>query len=131
MNKKTGFPVLFSTDIQELDWIDVLKKVGLKRGECDLLLGSPPCQGFSAHRINDAGVDDPRNELLASYFDSVEALQPAVFLIETVPGLLWKRHDQYLKQLEAAGWDVLVLWECSLKDHVRLTQDIAAFLDNR
>ena len=103
VDKKTGRPVLFDSDIQKLDWKDVLTKAGLKRGECDLLLGGPPCQGFSAHRINDAGVDDPRNELLASYFDSVEAIRPAAFLIENVPGLLWKRHEQYLSRLLAAA----------------------------
>ncbi len=103
VDKKTGRPALFDSDIQELDWEDVLNKAGLKRGECDLLLGGPPCQGFSAHRINGAGVDDPRNELLASYFDSVEAIRPAVFLIENVPGLLWERHEQYLVRLLAAA----------------------------
>ncbi|EFK3532682.1 DNA cytosine methyltransferase, partial [Escherichia coli] len=34
------------------------KKIKLKKGELDMILGGPPCQGFSSHRINDAGVDD-------------------------------------------------------------------------
>jgi DNA (cytosine-5)-methyltransferase 1 len=94
---------LFETDIREVGWASVLEKARLKKGECDLLLGGPPCQGFSTHRIKDAGVDDPRNELLGSYFDSVKVIRPAAFLIENVPGLLWKRHETYLQQfLEAA-----------------------------
>ena len=103
VDEDTQRPVLFDSDIQDLDWKDVLKQADLKRGECDLLLGGPPCQGFSTHRINDAGIDDPRNELLASYFDSVEAIRPAIFLIENVPGLLWKRHEQYLSRFLAAA----------------------------
>ncbi|MEQ5776837.1 DNA cytosine methyltransferase [Thalassospira sp. NFXS8] len=70
---------------------------------CDLLLGGPPCQGFSTHRILDAGVNDPRNELIHAYFKFVEALQPRVFLMENVPGILWKRHEAYLKKFYEEG----------------------------
>jgi len=64
---------------------------------CDLLLGGPPCQGFSSHRLLDRGVDDPRNELLGRYFDYVRWVRPRVFLVENVPGLLWNRHSDYLQ----------------------------------
>lgn len=71
--------------------------------ECDLILGGPPCQGFSTHRICDAGVDDPRNELLLAYFSFVRALRPRVFLMENVPGLLWERHKSYLERFYSEG----------------------------
>lgn len=78
--------------------------------ECDLLLGGPPCQGFSAHRILDAGVNDPRNQLVLAYFRFVKAFQPRVFLMENVPGILWKRHKPYLEKFyeegEKAGYHV-------------------------
>lgn len=70
---------------------------------CDLILGGPPCQGFSTHRICDAGVNDPRNELLLAYFNFVRALRPRVFLLENVPGLLWGRHRKYLERFYAEG----------------------------
>lgn len=44
-----------------------------------MILGGPPCQGFSSHRINDAGVDDPRNKLLLRYFDFVCEFKPKAF----------------------------------------------------
>ena len=59
---------------------------------CDLLLGGPPCQGFSTHRILNSGVGDPRNKLILAYFNFVSALRPRVFLMENVPGILWDRH---------------------------------------
>ena len=59
-------------------------------------MGGPPCQGFSSHRIKDKGVNDPRNRLLIRYFDFVKELQPKIFLVENVPGLLWERHELYL-----------------------------------
>ena len=70
---------------------------------CDLLLGGPPCQGFSTHRILDAGVGDPRNNLILAYFKFVKALQPKVFLMENVPGMLWYRHVPYLRKLYKQG----------------------------
>lgn len=73
--------------------------------ECDILLGGPPCQGFSVHRIKDAGVGDPRNELVLRYFQFVRHLRPKVFLMENVPGLLWPRHKPFLDALYAQGDD--------------------------
>ena len=71
--------------------------------ECHILLGGPPCQGFSTHRILDAGVNDPRNQLLLAYFDFVKALRPRVFLVENVPGLLWDRHRDFLEKFYDEG----------------------------
>lgn len=76
------------------------KKIKLKKGELDMILGGPPCQGFSSHRINDAGVDDPRNKLLLRYFDFVCEFKPKAFLVENVSGLLWKRHEAHLKRFK-------------------------------
>jgi len=75
----------------------------LRNTNCDLLLGGPPCQGFSTHRILNAGVSDPRNELLLAYFDFVKALRPRVFLVENVPGLLWERHSDFLQKFYDEG----------------------------
>lgn len=87
---------VFSQDINNFDIDGLMKFQGIRQGELDILLGGPPCQGFSVHRINDAGKDDPRNNLLFRYFDFVEKLRPKVFLVENVPGLLWPRHAEYL-----------------------------------
>lgn len=92
---------VYNTDINKItDLQQFMNEVGVKPGELDLLLGGPPCQGFSTHRINNAGVDDPRNKLLLKYYEFVHALQPKVFLIENVAGLLWKRHESYLETLK-------------------------------
>ncbi len=77
---------------------------------CHLMLGGPPCQGFSTHRINGAGVDDERNDLIHVYFDFVRAFAPAAFLMENVPGMLWPRHAAAMKRFyeegRAAGYEV-------------------------
>ena len=92
---------LINGDINAVDLPALMKELNLESGELDLLLGGPPCQGFSTHRINNAGIDDPRNQLLLKYFDFVDGLRPKAFLIENVAGLLWKRHEEYLHKLLA------------------------------
>ena len=96
-------PRLYNADIRTLDPL-LLKARHFSDGvECDLLLGGPPCQGFSAHRINNSGVDDPRNELVLRYFQFVRHLRPRIFLMENVPGLLWPRHRPFLDALYKQG----------------------------
>jgi DNA (cytosine-5)-methyltransferase 1 len=92
---------VFNQDINEVDIRGFMKYRNIKPGELDLLLGGPPCQGFSTHRIKDAGASDPRNKLLMRYFDFVRELRPKAFLVENVPGLLWKRHEDHLNKFMA------------------------------
>lgn len=103
--------LLFQDDVTTLDPRTVRKEAGFDQFGCDILLGGPPCQGFSAHRIKDAGVNDPRNDLLLRYFEYVRVLKPTVFLVENVPGLLWPRHRRYLEAFyslaTSAGYGVL------------------------
>lgn len=87
---------VYAEDIIPLNIDALMIEKGLKSGELDLLVGGPPCQGFSTHRIKGSGEGDPRNRLLLRYFDFVEKLMPKVFLVENVPGLLWPRHSSYL-----------------------------------
>lgn len=112
---------LYTQDIQTLDAGAISTKHFADGNECDLLLGGPPCQGFSTHRINGSGVGDPRNALIYSYFDFVEALQPRAFLMENVPGLLWPRHAEYLEKFyklaKGAGYNVFPPIQLDARDY--------------
>lgn len=54
------------------------------QGSIDLLVGGPPCQGFSCAGKREQ--DDPRNKLFRSYLKVVEVLKPRAVLIENVRG---------------------------------------------
>lgn len=58
------------------------------RGGLDLLVGGPPCQGFSTAGNNQR--DDPRNMLVFAFLRSVEELRPRRVIIENVPALMWR-----------------------------------------
>ena len=52
----------------------------------DLIIGGPPCQGFSLS--GPRNFNDPRNKLYLSYIRLVQEIQPKAFVIENVPGLV-------------------------------------------
>jgi DNA (cytosine-5)-methyltransferase 1 len=78
---------VFERDIRDLDPQEVLRSIGLKAGELDLLVGGPPCQSFSTAGKRGT-TQDPRGTLLWQFLRFVEALQPRFFLMENVRGLL-------------------------------------------
>ncbi len=92
---------LIHDDILLVDPKKLRKQLKLNKKELGLILGGPPCQGFSSHRIKNSGVNDPRNKLLLRYFDFVCEFKPKAFLVENVSGLLWARHEEYLKQFKS------------------------------
>ncbi len=102
---------LYESDITQLDPQKVAEECFSDAGGCDLVLGGPPCQGFSVHRIKGAGTADPRNALIHTYFQFVSALRPRAFLLENVPGLLWPRHalhlEKFYREADEAGYKVL------------------------
>ncbi|PHR22801.1 MAG: DNA (cytosine-5-)-methyltransferase [Desulfotalea sp.] len=99
-DQSTPATKVFNQDILTLCPESFRKDLGLETGDLDCLIGGPPCQGFSGHRLKDEGVDDPRNKLLLRYFDFVRELKPKFFLVENVPGLLWKKHELYLQRFK-------------------------------
>lgn len=78
---------MYQNDIRRLDARKIMKDLGLKRGEVDLVVGGPPCQSFSTAGRRGT-VQDPRGTLLWDFLRFVEAMQPKMFLMENVRGLM-------------------------------------------
>lgn len=77
----------YTEPIEELTADRIMRDTGLRPGDLDVLIGGPPCQGFSIN-APDRSLDDPRNHLFKEYARIVQALKPRYLLIENVPGLL-------------------------------------------
>lgn len=58
------------------------------RGKVDLVVGGPPCQGFSM--AGERRAADGRNKLVHSYLKFVEIVQPGVIMFENVYGFTLK-----------------------------------------
>ena len=98
---------LYFEDITKISPHTLLKDLGLKKGSLDLIAGCPPCQGFSAIRtLNGARVvDDPRNNLLWTFFAFIDACLPRAVMLENVPGLSKDiRFRKFLTRMEKLGY---------------------------
>jgi len=59
------------------------------KGGIDVLIGGPPCQGFSNANRNSWSSDNPNNRLVNVFVNYVHKLRPPIFLMENVPGIVW------------------------------------------
>lgn len=75
---------LYEGDIRNLKGAEL--KSLLNGKDCDVLVGGPPCQGFST--IGKRLEKDPRNELVFEFIRMVDEVRPKFFIMENVKGLL-------------------------------------------
>jgi DNA (cytosine-5)-methyltransferase 1 len=65
-----------------------------------MIVGGPPCQGFSSLRPNrGSDFDDPRNRLYRNFVDYVKYCDPTVFLMENVVGLVSESNGSLITQI--------------------------------
>jgi DNA (cytosine-5)-methyltransferase 1 len=74
------------TDILTITPQKLLDRLEIKHGQLDVLVGGPPCQGFSTY--GERNPNDSRNKLYKNYLNFLGAFYPKVFIIENVVGIL-------------------------------------------
>ena len=97
-----------AADIRELNDSRLWDMIGSEPVPLDLVVGGPPCQGFSIQRI---GLDaDARNSLVLEFARLVSELAPRAFMMENVTGLVGQRGRallvQFVAVMEANGYAV-------------------------
>lgn len=83
-------------DITSLNLKDTFGKYA---GEVDVVIGGPPCQGFS-QKGQRKTIYDERNFLFKYYVAVVELVKPRYFVMENVPNLLTAEKGFFLKEIE-------------------------------
>ncbi len=73
--------------IEDVSAAALRKTLGIQKGDLDVLVGGPPCQGFSINAPS-RFLNDPRNSMFKHYARFVEEFSPKAFVFENVPGLL-------------------------------------------
>ncbi len=87
------------------DIVDLLKTRSIEIPKADVVIGGPPCQGFSL--LNKNRANDSRNELWRPFLEVVERSGAEVFVIENVPQLLGTfEHGEIVGVAEALGFKV-------------------------
>lgn len=75
-------------DILNLDFIKVRDEVG----PIDLVIGGPPCQGFSNANRQRRKIINGSNELVKKYVEAISVLKPKMFVMENVKNIASDKH---------------------------------------
>lgn len=78
---------IYEGDIESFDPNEIMDELDLKPGDLDVLVGGPPCQSFSTAGKRQS-VEDPRGTMLWQFLKFIDVLQPKIFLLENVRGLV-------------------------------------------
>ena len=94
-------------DLSQSESFDVIDEE-LDGRSVDVIIGGPPCQGFSL--TGPRNFDDKRNQLYLAMIETVRRYRPKAFLIENVPGManLYKGavKDEIVKRFTKMGYTV-------------------------
>ena len=100
-----------------------VKQTGLKKGDIDVIIGGPPCQGFSSvgriqiaelvkkgirkgRSTNPRFISDPRNNLYKSFVKFVDFYKPKFLIMENVQGMMSYRDGWAVEQIKEDLKDV-------------------------
>lgn len=87
---------VYNIDIKEFSNNNILNDFG----DVDVIVGGPPCQGFSSANRYHKESQDPRNKLFFEFIRFVEKIHPKVILIENVRGILTKDNGYALNRIK-------------------------------
>lgn len=97
---------IFCGDIRDLTTRKIKSLVDID--DIDLIIGGPPCQGFST--VGAGKAEDIRNYLFLEFLRIVKLVKPKVLVIENVTGLLAKKNEKTLNKIfsvfEKIGYQV-------------------------
>ena len=75
--------------------------IKLKKDQVDLIIGGPPCQGFSSIRPHrSTNENDPRNNLFFQFADYVKFFRPKAVIMENVVGLATHKGSETISEIE-------------------------------
>ena len=96
---------VIAEDICKVD----VKAVHKKYPSIDVVMGGPPCQGFS-QKGKRLSLDDPRNYLFQQFVRFVKEFKPKYFVLENVPNIITTSNGYFKNQIveafEAIGYIV-------------------------
>lgn len=108
---RTNFPhhQLLQKDLTTLTEQDLINRLNGK--SVDLVIGGPPCQGFSmAGKIGRTFTDDPRNHLFKEFVRIVKIVRPCFFVMENVARLYThnsgKTRTEIIQAFQNIGYSV-------------------------
>lgn len=103
---------MITADITSLD---IAGTFGEYKGVIDIVIGGPPCQGFS-QKGSRKTINDPRNFLFRYYYEVVKFLKPKYFLMENVPNLLTTENGLFKNEIVKLFSDIGYALDCKVEN---------------
>jgi DNA (cytosine-5)-methyltransferase 1 len=106
---RKNFPTtpIFEGDVRAL----TARSIKSQYGGVDVIVGGPPCQGFSVAGPSQYGKIDDRNFLIFEMLKFVQLLRPKMFIVENVKGLLSgklsperRAFNEFIARVSVAGY---------------------------
>lgn len=103
-------------DLRFFSGQQILEFYGLEKDDVDLIVGCPPCQGFSSLRMTRYPTgEDSRKDLVNVFLDRVSEIQPKAVIFENVLGIMRAEGKEYFQKfllsIEKMGytttWDIV------------------------
>ncbi|WP_369715262.1 DNA cytosine methyltransferase [Leptotrichia sp. HSP-536] len=69
-----------------------------KKDKINMIVGGPPCQGFS-NKGKNLGLKDERNFLFLEYVDLVKEIEPEIFIIENVKNMVSSANGYFINEI--------------------------------
>ena len=95
----------FYEDVHDIDYQDILDAFS----SVDIVIGGPPCQGFSNANRQHTSLISMNNRLVKEYVRGVSELRPKIFLMENVAMLRSQVHRFILEEADIENPDVMAL----------------------
>ena len=95
--------IVFNKNIED---INPQKDISSKHKHIFIIMGGPPCQGFSmsnqSKEENGRNMDNPKNLLFKEFVRFVDVLRPDWFLFENVEGIIRMEHGDTIKRIASS-----------------------------
>lgn len=85
--------------VGDITSLDLNAVFGNYKNKVDVIIGGPPCQGFS-QKGKRKTIHDKRNFLFKYYVKVVELVKPKYFVMENVPNLLTTEKGYFFNEIE-------------------------------
>lgn len=105
LQKNHPYTKVYNKSIVDINPIQIKEEIG----DIDIIIGGPPCQGFSL-RGKRQGLNDDRNFLFKEFIKNVEFFKPKYFVMENVPSILTDQNgyfkDEIIKEFKRLNYGV-------------------------
>jgi DNA (cytosine-5)-methyltransferase 1 len=92
--------VKLKSDITKIEFFDTKGKIKPEYSDIDIVIGGPPCQGFSNANRQKNTLISSNNQLVKEYLRAIEAIKPKAFVMENVNSMDSDKHKFYLSKID-------------------------------